>query len=95
MILVAIPGFNLEWLNPKEFAVFSFVSSRAIALERPDAFGGPDYLYPVVAQKAMAGIQAKASRRTNALITDGKHLELCQVADLHSVNLPPIGKRTT
>ena len=31
--LVAIPGFNLERLNPKEFAVFSFVSSRAIALE--------------------------------------------------------------
>jgi hypothetical protein len=35
MILVAIPGFLLSHRNPKEFAVFSFVSSKAVALKRP------------------------------------------------------------
>jgi len=34
-VLVAIPGFILNRLNPKEFAVLSFVSSRAVAFERP------------------------------------------------------------
>jgi hypothetical protein len=34
-VVVAIPGFKLNHLNPKEFAVFSFVSSRATTLERP------------------------------------------------------------
>ena len=32
--VVAIAGFNLNRLNPKEFAAFSFVSCKAIALDR-------------------------------------------------------------